>query len=777
MFLQVRLIRTILCGALSLALAPWPTRAQAQNSSPAFQDTAQDCHVRLALPVLGTVGATHVEVQTTISVQNVGDAPTQAVLVVWASGQGSAAVSDKPLAAICSPTINPGVSWQIESDAIPSGTRSGLLYSVDPIALPEAGDDVQACHQAFAALVAEGDAWQTLDEAFQGGTGWQGLDWGTGRGQPLAVQVLREAMGAAGEASLSAAYAASCAADDGSGEYSYFAPLLATPGDGFSSRVYVQNVGVDEASIGFVLLSQDESSEAVECDRQVVAPGHSVSFVAADCVEGEFTGTVRVSAGVPLALVVDRVGDSAFTSESIGSAPLAGTDAAVQVIQLPLHPEGDKGADSLLFVQNLKADGRASVLVQWLDEGGEALVSLSERVGAGRLRTWRVPLPAAPLEGRVVAVRVQSQPLQNATPAPLAVYLESVAYGSGPDSATQQAVAFSGTVGQGSDTRWAIPRVYLRDGGRHSTLVLHNANANPGHSTLTIEWFNDQGQYASTHEQLEAGQTRLAELPAPPPTAAACLSAIVRQVDSTQRPDDCGASAVVVYVEQIESSGDGRSAVRAMAIPARATVDLLTDVGGLREGQDALMSSTTTHKLQVQQGVDGRVEDTYLSSSAEETNYATEALLRVGYGQCYVSLLRFDLSALPGNAAIETATLELYARGWSGGNLNLSAFALRRSAQFSRASWNEAAPAMPWASPGASESDADREGGAEAALLTHGVSQWYSFDITGAVQRWADGAPNYGLLVQDEDSRHAFFFASSECSDAWQRPKLLITFR
>jgi hypothetical protein len=102
--------------------------------------------------------------------------------------------------------------------------------------------------------------------------------------------------------------------------------------------------------------------------------------------------------------------------------------------------------------------------------------------------------------------------------------------------------------------------------------------------------------------------------------------------------------------------------------------------------------------------------------------------------------LRFPLGAIPADATIESATLQVYVDDWSpdAGSAPMSVYGV--SAAWSAASidWNNmsAWPAL------------------DAALATTDVSSaagWYSWEITALVQAWRAGTPNNGLAVTSAD--------------------------
>jgi len=203
-----------------------------------------------------------------------------------------------------------------------------------------------------------------------------------------------------------------------------------------------------------------------------------------------------------------------------------------------------------------------------------------------------------------------------------------------------------------------------------------------------------------------------------------------------------------------------------------------------------LATSTTTPVLPapgadttliLQQGVNGYsgCTDTYTFQRAPGSNYCWDSWLRVGYGQQNAGILRFDLSSIPWNATISSASLQLYATGWSCTTTIPAVHALLRPVSACQVTWNEARAGDPWARPGANDTIIDRRATVEGSVTANGVAQWYAFDIRRVVQEWVSSSlPNNGLLLRDTltYSPATFYFASAQATDIHFRPKLVISY-
>jgi len=183
----------------------------------------------------------------------------------------------------------------------------------------------------------------------------------------------------------------------------------------------------------------------------------------------------------------------------------------------------------------------------------------------------------------------------------------------------------------------------------------------------------------------------------------------------------------------------------------------------------------------LQQGLNGYAgcQDTYMYQYAPTSNYCAVDVMKVGYKLQYAGLLRFDLSTIPANSAIISASMEVYAAGWSGANISLGAYVVTRTTEMCQATWNVARSGQNWGQTGANDCATDRRCAAEGSLTTTGTGKWYRFDMTSAVQEWMDGrVGNNGVLLrQTANVSNWVSFASAQNGTASRRPKLTIVYR
>jgi len=189
-------------------------------------------------------------------------------------------------------------------------------------------------------------------------------------------------------------------------------------------------------------------------------------------------------------------------------------------------------------------------------------------------------------------------------------------------------------------------------------------------------------------------------------------------------------------------------------------------------GSEALAASTEVITILA-------AKDTYINRDEPDESYAGSPTLAVGYKRSQRALLSFDLGSIPSDVAIDKATLQLYAAGWSGdGDTTIGAYVVLRDWMSSEATWNEAATGVPWGEPGCDGVGTDRSPLPEGTFVTSGPRRWYELDLTDAVQGWVIGAvSNHGVLLinTQELDRPMFYFGSKE-GDGEYQPRLVVEY-
>ena len=154
------------------------------------------------------------------------------------------------------------------------------------------------------------------------------------------------------------------------------------------------------------------------------------------------------------------------------------------------------------------------------------------------------------------------------------------------------------------------------------------------------------------------------------------------------------------------------------------------------------------------------------------------------------SLMRWDLSALPSDATISSAIIELYryegdaassmqlalhrvTRNWAEG----TGWELQPDPSYvpDGATWTLASPGTAWTTPGG---DFDTTIVGQITLPAGMGNGWVSLDATAAVRAWVeDGTSDYGLLLRPESGDYTYhYYYSRNYGTPNLRPRLVVNY-
>ncbi|NOZ06487.1 MAG: DNRLRE domain-containing protein [Chloroflexi bacterium] len=175
-------------------------------------------------------------------------------------------------------------------------------------------------------------------------------------------------------------------------------------------------------------------------------------------------------------------------------------------------------------------------------------------------------------------------------------------------------------------------------------------------------------------------------------------------------------------------------------------------------------------------------DDTWIDGSNWWTNYEGTATMEVhgAPGDGRQPLIRFDLSGLPPDAEILTATLKLWDNTVSGsGAIDVGAYTLLKDWDVAMTNWYSATNTVAWTLPGAASPDNDRVATYEDTAHLTSATRWYSWDLTALVTQWvATPGSNHGVILVDRTGNATIHsLATSEFSDASVRPILELVYR
>jgi RHS repeat-associated protein len=171
--------------------------------------------------------------------------------------------------------------------------------------------------------------------------------------------------------------------------------------------------------------------------------------------------------------------------------------------------------------------------------------------------------------------------------------------------------------------------------------------------------------------------------------------------------------------------------------------------------------------------VDPDSQDCTIESDTPTTSYCSSNSLIVGYdarspAHDHRSLVQFDVSAVPRDAVVLNATLELYLGSRTTTNLKqVGAYPVVRP-WTNGVTWNSYDGTNAWTSPGASNSLDASTTADSVRTVGDTLNDWVDWYPTKAVQGWVNGTlDNHGLLMRDvtpNTTDNEFGFASRENS-------------
>lgn len=173
------------------------------------------------------------------------------------------------------------------------------------------------------------------------------------------------------------------------------------------------------------------------------------------------------------------------------------------------------------------------------------------------------------------------------------------------------------------------------------------------------------------------------------------------------------------------------------------------------------------------------VADTYIRGGST-SNFGSSPELRLGRdngGPYMLSLLRFDISAIPSGSLINSATLRWYQSGnRRTQTVAVGAYEITQDWTESGANWNTADGTTAWSpvSGGTYNTPA-----IDSVSVTTGNYGWYEWNITPLVQEWVDGvSQNYGVQMNFSTINAGTYaiFTSREGTVAAEQPQLVVDF-
>lgn len=176
--------------------------------------------------------------------------------------------------------------------------------------------------------------------------------------------------------------------------------------------------------------------------------------------------------------------------------------------------------------------------------------------------------------------------------------------------------------------------------------------------------------------------------------------------------------------------------------------------------------------------------DTFIATglAVEDINFGTEPNIAVGDENIiiikYRTLIKFDLSTLPSDAAISAATLSLYSNTDNSSTARtFRVFRQKRAWVETQATWNSYSTGNGWSTAGGFHADdcEQTDIGARDFTATETQNEFKDFALTPTTKAALD-LGNGWLVKADTEADDNYYFNSSDHATAATRPKLVVEY-
>ena len=190
------------------------------------------------------------------------------------------------------------------------------------------------------------------------------------------------------------------------------------------------------------------------------------------------------------------------------------------------------------------------------------------------------------------------------------------------------------------------------------------------------------------------------------------------------------------------------------------------------------ITSGGTYNVTLQDGLNGYTgtRDNWLDSDYPTTNNGTVVQAHLQYNTQDRQIHSFDLSSIPSNATITSATISFYVYNVTGGTPNVNCYRILKEWDELQSTYNNRLTGTAWGTPGLL-SGTDYAATAIASSGNISAAGWANFTITSTVQAWVNGSQtNYGVMYRESSAGHLYTRMSEYTTDTSQRPKLVINY-
>lgn len=174
--------------------------------------------------------------------------------------------------------------------------------------------------------------------------------------------------------------------------------------------------------------------------------------------------------------------------------------------------------------------------------------------------------------------------------------------------------------------------------------------------------------------------------------------------------------------------------------------------------------------------------DAQIISNQPTTNDGANVNFNIGESndstRIYRALIKFDLSSLPQNATISSATLSLYLNGdWASQNRTCRVYRTKRAWIESEVTWNSYSTGHNWSSPGGFHVDDCEQTDIGSCDFVYTESPgWKDFVLTPTTKAGLDLGNGWLLKFDTETDDRYRFYSSEYTDDTTKCPKLTIVY-
>ena len=188
-----------------------------------------------------------------------------------------------------------------------------------------------------------------------------------------------------------------------------------------------------------------------------------------------------------------------------------------------------------------------------------------------------------------------------------------------------------------------------------------------------------------------------------------------------------------------------------------------------------------TETIQPEDGKDAGIYSKYYNNNYGNSDHFSVFYYDEYIGGYYYSrhgrtLIEFDLSSIPSNADVTSATMDLYCY-YITGDGTVYIYRVLVDWVEDQVTWNERKSGVSWATPGCNSVGNDREGTAIGSKYVSSTG-WNSFDLDAdKVEEWINGSfSNNGMVLKESSFNVNINFRSSDYGDSSTDPKITITY-